>query len=633
MRGALSASMTISMVAAMGLLAPAAASAASPEQHAASSSFMVQGGFATAGATALTTATATLGQAGDLLVIWVKSRFVPATPEPIQVTSISASGSGAVGNLVNAIQYDTVDHPSNDDEIWFAPITTAGGVTLTFHWSGDSSKDFNEYSTQEFLPSSPSVFSLDTKGTYEVSSASSTMTFPPLTPIGAGEVYAGYDSNNSSGSYGSPTTSGYFYKNSADNDAIIYDPNVSNAPQSPITTASATSPNQSSIGVLIIGTPIHTVTFNANLGSGSMSPEVASAPTALTTNTFTRTYYSFAGWNTTADGSGTAYADAATYPFSADTILYAQWTPNNHTVSFNANLGSGTMSPQVTNAPAALTWDAFTRTYYTFAGWNTAANGLGTAYVNGATYPFSADVTLYAQWTPNNHTVTFDANLGSGTMNSQVTNAPAALTSDAFTRTYYSFAGWNTAANGLGTAYADGATYSFSADTTLYAQWTPNDHTVTFNGNQATSGSMSIEVTNVPTALRAETFVNNHHTFAGWNTAANGSDTAFANGAMYSFSANVTLYAQWTPVPHAKRVVGYAIVDKTRSVTIVGSGFTNRSKVSSNEAGATVQVVRLSPTRIKVVLAEGTGAKIGAYTFLIRTPSRATCRVNYVVKI
>jgi hypothetical protein len=86
-------------------------------------------------------------------------------------------------------------------------------------------------------------------------------------------------------------------------------------------------------------------------------------------------------------------------------------------------------------------------------------------------------------------------------------------------------------------------------------------------------------------------------------------------------------------VPHAKRVVGYAIVDKTRSVTIVGSGFTNRSKVSSNEAGATVQVVRLSPTRIKVVLAEGTGAKIGAYTFLIRTPSRATCRVNYVVKI
>ena len=70
-------------------------------------------------------------------------------------------------------------------------------------------------------------------------------------------------------------------------------------------------------------------------------------------------------------------------------------------------------------------------------------------------------------------------------MSNQIANVPTALTLNTFTRTGYSFSGWNTAANGSGTAYADGATYSFAADITLYAQWTalPN-HTVTFNSQR-----------------------------------------------------------------------------------------------------------------------------------------------------
>ena len=76
------------------------------------------------------------------------------------------------------------------------------------------------------------------------------------------------------------------------------------------------------------------------------------------------------------------------------------WTAlPNHTVTFNSNGGSGTMTPQVANVPAALTLNTFTRTGYSFSGWNTAANGSGTAYADGATYSFAADITLYAQWT------------------------------------------------------------------------------------------------------------------------------------------------------------------------------------------------------------------------------------------
>ena len=72
--------------------------------------------------------------------------------------------------------------------------------------------------------------------------------------------------------------------------------------------------------------PTHTVIFNANGGSGTMSNQVANVATNLTTNTFTRTGYSFSGWNTVAGGGGTAYADGASYAFAADVTLYAQWT-------------------------------------------------------------------------------------------------------------------------------------------------------------------------------------------------------------------------------------------------------------------------------------------------------------------
>ena len=71
-----------------------------------------------------------------------------------------------------------------------------------------------------------------------------------------------------------------------------------------------------------------------------------------------------------------------------------------------------------------------------------------------------------------NHSVTFDANGGSGEMAASVDNAPANLPGNAFTRDGYNFAGWNTAADGSGTAYADGAEYAYQSALTLYAQWT-----------------------------------------------------------------------------------------------------------------------------------------------------------------
>ena len=207
------------------------------------------GSFVTASITGLSTASATLAHAGDLLVIWVKS----VSPS-IHVTGIVGAGTGAIGTPVNAIQYFTVQHANNDDEIWYVPVTSAGTITLTFTWSASNSSVPCEYSTQEFQPSAPAAYSLDVAGHLEVASSSLTVQFPSLTPAGAGELYAGYNSNNTSGTYVTPTTSGYTVYSSARGDAIIFDPNVTSSAQSPITTATTGASVQSAIGVLIVAT-------------------------------------------------------------------------------------------------------------------------------------------------------------------------------------------------------------------------------------------------------------------------------------------------------------------------------------------------------------------------------------------
>ena len=145
--------------------------------------------------------------------------------------------------------------------------------------------------------------------------------------------------------------------------------------------------------------------------------------------------------------------------------------PTSYTATFNANGGSGVMNAQTASASTALTANAFTRSGYSFAGWNTAANGSGTAYSNGATYSFGANVTLFAQWVVLPKTITFDSNGGSGSMSAQTASVATAITANTFTRSGFSFTGWNTAVNGSGSDFSDGATYNFSSDVTLYAQW------------------------------------------------------------------------------------------------------------------------------------------------------------------
>lgn len=163
---------------------------------------------------------------------------------------------------------------------------------------------------------------------------------------------------------------------------------------------------------LNIAAPKYTVKFNANSGAGTMSDQEFEYGTAqyLTQNSFTKTGYTFAGWNTEANGSGTSYIDEQQVSnlttTNGDTItLYAQWNPITYIVHFDANSGTGTMADQTLtyDVQEALSSNAFTKSGYLFNGWNTAADGSGTSYTNtqqvsNLTTTNGDTITLYAQW-------------------------------------------------------------------------------------------------------------------------------------------------------------------------------------------------------------------------------------------
>lgn len=126
----------------------------------------------------------------------------------------------------------------------------------------------------------------------------------------------------------------------------------------------------------------NTVTFNANGGSGSMSTQTASAPTALTSNTFTRTDYAFAGWNTAANGTGQSFNNASTFYFTNDVTLYAQWTPVVPSGGTPSITGTVQVGQTLTANPG--TWTSGTTPTYAYQ-WQESVNGSTWTNISGAT--------------------------------------------------------------------------------------------------------------------------------------------------------------------------------------------------------------------------------------------------------
>ena len=157
---------------------------------------------------------------------------------------------------------------------------------------------------------------------------------------------------------------------------------------------------------------VYTVTYDDNESTSGTVPTDSNSylpATEITvktnSGTLAKTGYSFGGWNTAANGSGTTYAPGAKISASADITLYAVWVAE-YTVTYNGNGNTGGAVPTddlTYNNGEAVTVKTNSGTLVksgsTFSGWNTAADGSGITYPVGSVFTMgTANVTLYAIW-------------------------------------------------------------------------------------------------------------------------------------------------------------------------------------------------------------------------------------------
>ena len=152
------------------------------------------------------------------------------------------------------------------------------------------------------------------------------------------------------------------------------------------------------------------LTYNANGGEGATdsAPGAAGESVTVAEDGFKRNNYTFTDWNTQADGKGTAYKPGDSFTLTdKDTVLYAQWSKNappQVNVSYDANGGTGTMKSITgdVGSKTVIEQNGFARRGHTFTGWNTQADGKGTAYKPGDSFTLTdKDTVLYAQWSKN----------------------------------------------------------------------------------------------------------------------------------------------------------------------------------------------------------------------------------------
>ena len=163
----------------------------------------------------------------------------------------------------------------------------------------------------------------------------------------------------------------------------------------------------------------YTVSYSANSATTGTAPssveyEAAAVVTVLgNTGSLAKTAYYFNGWNTAADGSGTAYSAGATFTMPASIVtLYAQWSKSpTYLISYSAPDATGGTIPSdgtgyLSGGSAVVLTGVPTRTDYLFDGWTLSSDGSGTLYKAGDYVTFGdANVTLYAKWLPKHMTL------------------------------------------------------------------------------------------------------------------------------------------------------------------------------------------------------------------------------------
>ena len=316
----------------------------------------------------------------------------------------------------------------------------------------------------------------------------------------------------------------------------------------------------------------YTVKYDAGGGNGTMSDQkfTFDVPQNLSPNTFTRDGYTFTDWKR-AD-TGDSYTDGQQVSNLTSTpngvvTLVAQWTPNQAAINYNANPptgrtpgGQGTANwTGHTGDTPTISQNGWTVDGYTFTGWNTQAGGKGQAYAPGTKWAANGTLTLYAQWTAGEASLSYDGNGATGGKTDPQTgktDEKINVRDNGFTRDGYTFVTWNTQADCKGNAVKPNSEWTLRGSSTLYACWAGNAQTLTYHGNGATGGNTAAQSgkTGDELTTNANGFTRDGYTFVRWDTAKDGSGTAYGEGkngvSQYVMKpAGNDLYAIWKANP------------------------------------------------------------------------------------
>ena len=254
-----------------------------------------------------------------------------------------------------------------------------------------------------------------------------------------------------------------------------------------------------------------------------------------------KTGYLFDGWNSTAKGDGVDYkVNSIIDVEESDLTLYAKWTPNLYTVTFNTDGGTTIDSLTVMYDKEVTQPTDPTKVGHTFAGWY-IDDTFDTLW-DFAADRITGDITLYAKWAAEEYTVTFNTSGGTAISPATVMYNEQMSKPTAPTRADHTFAGW----------YKDEAlTMPWSFDTdivtediTLYARWEVEQslYTLDFDTNGG-SAVPSQRIASNATATEPVNPIKVGYAFAGWYK-----DKALTMP--WSFdtdkvAGDITLYAKW----------------------------------------------------------------------------------------
>lgn len=317
----------------------------------------------------------------------------------------------------------------------------------------------------------------------------------------------------------------------------------------------------------------YTVRFAGNGATGGGTPDQAfqyNIGQNLHRNGFVRDGYTFTGWkradNQQAYGDGQWVTNLTTQPNGIVTMV-AQWSANEAHIRYNPNPpagktagGNGTPNwDGHTGDTPAIGGNGWTIDGYTFAGWATSPDGGGTKYAPGASWTANGTLTLYAQWTPGQASLTYDGNGATGGKTDPQTgktDEKINVRDNGFTRDGYTFVTWNTQADCKGNAVKPNSEWTLRGSSTLYACWAGNAQTLTYHGNGATGGNTAAQSgkTGDELTTNANGFTRDGYTFVRWDTARDGSGTAYGEGkngvSQYVMKpAGNDLYAIWKANP------------------------------------------------------------------------------------